>query len=220
MPNQKHHVFFLCRYSAVAYSRSGRLCRKNANEVFKNAMAALALAPSWTTWSVVELLSRKELALLCQLASSAEAILRQRLFSIDSQKFGTVGRSHDHFQRGWLTKCSQFWTITDERQKHSFSPCARWHTQLFTEYRREDLFPVSPRWLSESRRWDLKEVINVHPFRKRRYHQQATPGRASSSAERIFCTERIFMNSRERRQERSCICISECCDNMRSIEIQ
>ena len=144
MPNQKHHVFFLCRYSAVAYSRSGRLCRKNANEVFKNAMVALALAPSWTTSSVVELLKRKELALLCQLASSAEAILRQRLFSIDSQKFGTVGRSHDHFQRGRRSFLS-FDRYTHEKHNiHTLWPCARWHTQLFTEYSVKNCSPSPP----------------------------------------------------------------------------
>ena len=107
-------------------------------------MAAVARAPSWTTWSVVELLSRKELALLCQLASSAEAILRQRLFSIDSQKFGTVGRSHDHFQRGRRSFLS-FDRYTHEKHNiHTLWPCARWHTQLFTEYSVKNCSPSPP----------------------------------------------------------------------------
>ena len=164
MPNQKHHVFFLCRYSAVAYSRSGRLCRKNANEVFKNAMVALALAPSWTTSSVVELLRRKELALLCQLASSAGAKLRQRLFSIDSQIVWDCWSESRPLSKG-STKFSQFWQVhTREAQhSHALALCTVAHTTFYWVLR-EELFPVSPRWLSEKRRWDLTVVTYVHPF--------------------------------------------------------
>ena len=213
MPNQKHHVFFLCRYSAVAYSRSGRLCRKNANEVFKNAMVALALAPSWTTSSVVELLKRKELALLCQLASSAEAILRQRLFSIDSQKFGTVGRSHDHFQRGRRSFLS-FDRYTHEKHKiHTLWPCARWHTQLFTEYSVKNCSPSPPgdyrNRADLTWQWSCMSIL----FRKRRCLLFATRGRASSSAEQICCPNRVFDVSAAWRQERSSICMKECWSN-------
>ena len=52
-------------------------------------------------------LSRKELALLCQLASSAEAILRQRLFSIDSQIVWDCWSESRPLSKG-STKFSQF----------------------------------------------------------------------------------------------------------------
>ena len=132
--------------------------------MIKNAMAAVDRSPSWTTSSVVELLRRKELALLCQLASSAEAKLRQRLFSIDSQIVWDCWSESRPLSKG-STKCSQFWQVhTREAQhSHALALCTVAHT-TFYRVLREELFPVSPRWLSVKRRWDLTVVMHVHPF--------------------------------------------------------